>query len=49
LPAQLGKGIVRNTCKNNPARLAEWTTVSHVEKHTPVSNAKPTPAPAAQK
>lgn len=43
------KTIVPNTYKNNPARLAEWATASHVEKHTPVPNAKPAPAPAAQK
>jgi hypothetical protein len=28
--------IVKNTYKNNPAKLAEWATASHVEKHTPV-------------
>jgi hypothetical protein len=38
--------VVKNTCKNNPARLAEWTTASHVEKHTPVPRAKPSAAPA---
>jgi hypothetical protein len=43
------KTIVPNIYKNNPARLAEWATASHVEKHTPVPNAKPAPAPAAQK
>jgi hypothetical protein len=37
--------IVRNTYKNNPTKLAEWATASHVEKHTPVPRAKPaTPA-----
>ena len=40
------KTIVPNTYKNNPARLAEWATASHVEKHTPVHRAKPTPPPA---
>jgi len=30
----------RNTYKNNPMKLAEWTTASHVEKHTPVAWAK---------
>jgi len=38
--------VVKNTYKNNPARLAEWTTASHVEKHTPVPRAKPSAAPA---
>jgi hypothetical protein len=28
--------VVKNTYKNNPAKLAEWATASHVEKHTPV-------------
>jgi hypothetical protein len=37
--------VVKNTYKNNPARLAEWATASHVEKHTPVPRAKPTPSP----
>ncbi len=32
--------IVRNANKNNPAKLAEWATASHVEKHTPVPQAK---------
>ena len=41
--------IVKNTYKNNPAKLAEWATASHVEKHTPAKRAKPAPAPAAQK
>jgi hypothetical protein len=36
--------VVRNVYKNNPARLAEWTTASHVEKHTPVPRAKTAPA-----
>jgi hypothetical protein len=27
-------------------KLAEWATASHVEKHTPVSRAKPAAAPA---
>ncbi len=39
--------VVKNTCKNDPAKLAEWATASHVEKHTPVPRAKPAPAPAA--
>ena len=40
--------IVKNTYKNNPTKLAEWATASHVEKHTPVPRAKkPTPPPAA--
>ena len=38
------KTIVPNTYKNNPAKLAEWATASHVEKHTPVPRVKPTPA-----
>jgi len=37
--------IVRNTFKKSPIKLAEWVTASHVEKHTPVSHAKPTPPP----
>jgi len=37
---------VKNTGKNNPARLAEWATASHVEKDTPVPRAKPAVAPA---
>jgi hypothetical protein len=37
---------VKNTGKNNPAKLAEWATASHVEKHTPVARAKPAAAPA---
>jgi len=32
--------VVRNIYKNNPTKLAEWTTASHVEKHTPVARAK---------
>jgi hypothetical protein len=32
--------IVKNTCKNDPAKLAEWATASHIEKHTPVPRAK---------
>jgi hypothetical protein len=32
--------------ESNPAKLAEWATASHVEKHTPVPQAKPAPAPA---
>ena len=35
---------MRNTCKNNAARLAEWVIASHVERHTPVPRPK-TPAP----
>src|SRR5665213_1224778 len=38
--------IVKNTYKNDPAKLAEWATASHVQKHTPVPRAKPAPAPA---
>ena len=39
--------IVKNTYKNNPAKLAEWATASHVEKHTPVPRAKkPAATPA---
>jgi len=40
------KTIVPNIYKNNPAKLAEWATASHVEKHTPVQRAKPAAAPA---
>jgi hypothetical protein len=38
--------VVKNTYKNNPAKLAEGTTASHVEKHTPVPRAKPATTPA---
>ncbi len=38
--------IVKNTYKNDPAKLAEWATASHVQKHTPVPRAKPAAAPA---
>jgi hypothetical protein len=38
--------IVKNTYKNNPAKLAEWATASHIEKHTPVPRAKPAATPA---
>jgi hypothetical protein len=41
--------VVKNTCKNNPAKLAEWAAASHVEKHTPVPCAEPATTPAAQK
>ncbi len=41
------KTVVKNAYKNNPARLAEWATASHVERHTPVPRAQPTPPPAA--
>jgi hypothetical protein len=38
--------IVRNKYKNDPAKLAEWTVASHVEKHTPVPKPpKTTPPP----
>ena len=37
--------VVKNANKNNPAKLAEWATASHVEKHTPVPQPKPAPAP----
>ena len=40
--------IVRNKYKNDPAKLAEWTIASHVEKHTPVKRAKPAATPAKQ-
>lgn len=33
--------VVRNKYKNDPAKLAEWTIASHVEKHTPVKREKP--------
>jgi hypothetical protein len=36
--------VVTNANKNNPAKLAEWATASHVEKHTPVPRP---PKPAA--
>ena len=34
--------VVRNTCKNDPAKLAEWATASHLEKHTPKKRVKKT-------
>jgi len=40
------KTIVPNIYKNNPAKLAEWATASHVEKHTPVPRTKPAATPA---
>jgi hypothetical protein len=40
------KTIVPNTYKNDPAKLAEWATASHVEKHTPVPRVKKQPAAA---
>lgn len=40
------KTVVPNTYKNDPAKLAEWATASHVEKHTPVPRKKPATAPA---
>jgi hypothetical protein len=36
---------VKITGKNDPAKLAEWATASHVEKHTPTPRAKPATAP----
>jgi hypothetical protein len=38
--------IVRNTYKNDPAKLAEWTVASHVERAAR-KTAKPAPAPKA--
>jgi hypothetical protein len=39
--------IVKNANKNDPAKLAEWATASHVEKHTPVPRPpKPAATPA---
>ena len=38
--------IVKNTYRNNAAKLAEWATASHVEKHTPVPQPKPATPPA---
>jgi hypothetical protein len=32
--------------ESNPAKLAEWATASHVEKHTLVPRAKPAATPA---
>jgi hypothetical protein len=34
----------KNTC--NPAKLAEWATARHVEKHPPVPRATPAATPA---
>jgi hypothetical protein len=39
--------IVRNTYKNNPAVLAEWTIASHIESGKAHHAAQPAPAPAA--
>jgi hypothetical protein len=39
--------IVRNTYKSDPAKLAEWATASHVQKHMPVPRVPPVPAPVA--
>ena len=36
-------------CDKVEAKLAEWATASHVEKHTPVPRAKPAPATTPQK
>jgi hypothetical protein len=35
--------IVANLYKNNPTRLAEWASASHVEKHAPVPRPPVTP------
>ncbi|MGH7954128.1 MAG: hypothetical protein ACREFE_19720 [Limisphaerales bacterium] len=40
------KTIVPNVYKNDPAKLAEWATASHVEKHTPTPRTKPAATPA---
>jgi len=40
--------VVRNANKNNPAKLAEWASASHVQKHTPVARAKPAAATPAK-
>jgi hypothetical protein len=40
--------IVKNTYKNNPAKLAEWATARHVEKHMPVPQAKTAPVTPAK-
>lgn len=39
--------VVRNKYKNDPAKLAEWTIASHVEKHTPVKREKKLETPPA--
>jgi hypothetical protein len=36
--------VVKNTYQNDPQKLAEWVIASHVQKHTPVPQAKPAPA-----
>jgi len=41
--------VVPNVFKNDPAKLAEWVTASHVERHTPVPRAKPAPTTATAK
>jgi hypothetical protein len=38
--------IVRNTYKNNPAVLAEWTIASHIESRKVHQADKPAPTPA---
>ncbi len=40
--------IVTNKYKNDPAKLAEWTIASHVEKHTPKPRVKPQAATQPQ-
>lgn len=35
-------GIVRNVCKNDPGKLAAWTSASHIEK-PPKKTEPPTP------
>ncbi len=38
------KNIVPKIYKNNPTKLAEWSTASHVDKHTPIPR-PPAPVP----
>ena len=41
------QSIVPNVYKNDAAKLAEWATASHVQKHTPVPHPQPASATAA--
>jgi hypothetical protein len=35
---------MKNTYKNDPQKIGEWVIASHVQKHTPVPEAKPATA-----
>ena len=36
--------VMKNTYKNDPQKIGEWVIASHVQKHTPVPEAKPATA-----